>query len=59
MRERGEGGPRQGVYARMVAEQRVRHSVRPPPAYVRWVGLALLVAIFAAVLVAVFGVGPW
>ncbi len=59
MRERGEGGPRRGVYARMVAEQRVRYSVRRPPAYVRWVGMLLLVAMFAAVLVAALRVSPW
>ena len=59
VRERGEDGPRQGVYARLDVEQRVRHSVRRPPAYVRWVGTALMFALFAAVVLAALVVSPW
>ena len=59
MRERDEGGPPQGVYARIAAEQRVKHAVRPPPAYVRWIGSLLLLAILGAVLLAAFRVSPW
>jgi len=43
----------------MAAEQRVKHAVRPPPAYVRWIGSLLLLAILGAVLLAAFRVSPW
>jgi hypothetical protein len=50
---------RPGVYARLAEEAEVHRVALTPPAWVRWAGRTICVAIVAGVVAAALQVHPW